>query len=303
VVDFATYAGSVYWAPLSPSEVVYPDTFGLGSWGEDWGLYFSAGCCGNYCAGEHGNWSCRPWRNDVVNEDTGRGIQNVAFGRRFGDNAASPGTRFASGSTVPKNALAGGASFASRAAFANGGHYGAVGRRDSAGFTNGRTATVPRAGAAPLSGPPGVRPTLFSLSPTRSFTPEAPAAFLQLRPVYHSRSGSSIAATMSSLRGTPAREGDTESAGRWSNEGVHGLYGRSSGGAYEIRSSTAHGGRSLGAFGAAYRAGVFGGAHGGFGGYRGGGFGGGSHGGFGGGSHGGGFGGGGHGGGGGGHGR
>src|SRR5579871_5633118 len=51
VVDFSVYGGNICWAPLCPWEVHYPAAFGLGFWGNNWGLSFSIGWAGCYYPG------------------------------------------------------------------------------------------------------------------------------------------------------------------------------------------------------------------------------------------------------------
>jgi len=191
VVSFSVYDGCVAWAPLCPSEVVYP-AGAFGFWGPDWAFSFSIGCAGvfyprgGFCVG-------RPFNNHFVNffSERGRGFDHRDFARGSGSAAFDRFARtneFAAANShfVPFNAShAKGASFARLDSFGGSGRYQPLSTANTSFFSRGRVPAAPGAGQGPVAGPPSVAPTAIARTPSRSFTATAPPQSALQRSLYH----------------------------------------------------------------------------------------------------------------------
>lgn len=189
VVDFCDDGANVAWAPLAPWEVQYPAAISIGFGGGDWALSFSIGQAGCYYPGGADICIGRPWGNAFVNAgwnyyDPGRFdayYSNASYNSYYGQS------RF-----QPYYGSHGGGVFASRYGFTNGGHFNRVSAREAGIFQHGRSYTgAPR--GAQVSGPPNMRPSRASFTPSHSFARNDPPASVAQRAVYRAPVGSRIA--------------------------------------------------------------------------------------------------------------
>jgi FecR protein len=186
VVNFSYYDGDLFWAPLAPWEVHYPDAFALGSFGPGWGVWFSIGFCGVYSpANDH--W-CEAHRFSTRYVNRGGLTRWSGWGSRPALGASGLGQGATAYHFVPAAAQEGGVLHTSAAQFGHaGGISPATPERGMAGFSQGKTFSTQGEGR-PRFGPSQIAPpSRTSWSATSSFTSHARDREVTNRPVYRSR--------------------------------------------------------------------------------------------------------------------
>jgi len=197
VVHFSEYDGAIAWAPLCPSEVRYPPDLRLGTRSGDWSLSFSIGRAAVYYPYNDSYCTARPFNNVVVNRVTYvnnvtnvYNINTAANGSRpdFRPTTVNRNTYFGGAQFVPWNARnAAGVTTARVEAFGGRGEYQPQPRATTAFFARGRSIGAPLAGAAPVAGPLGARPTAMAFTPSRTFLSDArPASPILRRQLFRS---------------------------------------------------------------------------------------------------------------------
>jgi len=162
VVHFSTVDDTVAWCPLAPEEVVYPDAFAIGDYGNSWSLFFSVGGCGVYLADEGGICRPHPWNwgylhaHDWRPDGGDRGGLTPAEIQRHEFGAGIAGGTLVDHPFVPRNQRFGAAVVVGTADFENHGAYRVGGVAATAIFASGH-ATVLTAGH-PVAGPVSVHP-------------------------------------------------------------------------------------------------------------------------------------------------
>lgn len=167
VVDFVDEDPYVGWAPLAPGEVVYPNSINIGFRTGNWWLNFSIGGAAAYYPAGPRYCEARPWDNVYVNRQVN--VYNVT--NIYGHVAPDARRYFVRNSPfVPRNAVRyAGMTRADHRSFMEGGHFQAV-AADPRGnaFRQGRSfASAP--GRWQVSGPPSLRPTRNSFTPTHQY--------------------------------------------------------------------------------------------------------------------------------------
>ncbi len=170
VVAYVDNGSSIGWAPLGPSEVVYPASIGIGFRSGDWSLSFSIGGAAAYYPSSSAYCVARPWDNSYANGQIniygGTSVTNIYNG--YGQS--SGGVFVRNSRFIPQNgSVYAGMTMATHSAFLGGRGYQAP-RADSRGmaFRNGRSFS----GAPSRSqvfGPPGIRPNASSFTHSRTF--------------------------------------------------------------------------------------------------------------------------------------
>ena len=193
VVHFSECNGVVAWCPLAPREVRYPSGVAFGFRAGNWAAFFSIGGAAVYYPTTAGYCAPRVFDTRYVNRVTY--LANLGNGsasyQRFGlsqeSYAANHNTYLSAGATfVPQNArVAAGVSAIASADFGGRISYIPVAKADTSLFVQGRAIAAPPQGSAPLAGPIAAKPTMQSLTPTRTFV-QAPQVLpaIQARPVY-----------------------------------------------------------------------------------------------------------------------
>jgi hypothetical protein len=195
VVDFYQSNDSIAWCPLAPSEVRYPPALSIGFQRGDWSMFFSIGAAAVYYPTSGGYSEPRAWSSGYVNSvtyindstnNTNYNGGNYAGGSRFNHNSYSGASTY-----MPVNArYAAGASLAQVSAFGGRGSYRSLPRNATASFSRGHFVGAPGGGFSPVAGPPAVRPTAISMTPTRSLRSGDPVSSAVLtRAVYSASPG------------------------------------------------------------------------------------------------------------------
>ena len=162
VVHFSTDDDTVAWCPLAPEEVVYPDAFAVGDYGNSWSLFFSIGGCGVFLADGGGICHPYPWSWGYLHgRDWGpgfadRGGLTPAGIERHEFGAGIVGGTLVDHPFVPRNQRFGAAVVVGVGDFENHGAYRVGGTAATAIFATGH-ATVLSAGR-PFAGPVSIRP-------------------------------------------------------------------------------------------------------------------------------------------------
>jgi hypothetical protein len=172
VVAFNDYNGSEAWAPLAPSEVVYPSSLGISYHSGDWSLFFSIGQAGVYYPSRNNVYVGDPWPSSYVNQVTyvnNTTIYNDPYS--YGGGIVNRNTYIANSGYVPYNARYGGATLANVSAFGGPGTFRAVPQTSVATvFSRGQRVAAPPTGQFAASGPAAIRPTALSTTPLRRFS-------------------------------------------------------------------------------------------------------------------------------------
>lgn len=191
VVSFTTYGGGIAWAPLAPEEVRYPAALSVGFRSGDWSLFFSVGGCADYYPVTTSYCQAYPFDPAFLSVSVNIGANFNNYRTFNGGGYFHAGPRF-----VPQNSFrVAGASFVGSGQFGrSSGGFRALGTGGGTYFRQGRS-FAPSVSGRPLRATPMfARPTLASLSPSRTFigrsaVPRSVAA----RPVFHAAAWSSPA--------------------------------------------------------------------------------------------------------------
>jgi len=164
VVDFVDDDSYVSWVPLSPREVVYPAAIDIGFHSGDWWLSFSIGQVASYYPSGRDRCEPRPWDNRYTNQQIN--IYNITNNYNAGANNYVRNSQF-----IPQNAVRyAGMTSATRGAFLNGGQFLAPGADPhGSAFRNGRSFNGAPGHNGLISGPPLLRPSPRSFTPSRTF--------------------------------------------------------------------------------------------------------------------------------------
>ncbi len=192
-VNFSVYDGNVAWAPLAPSEVDYSG-FSLGFGSGDWSAFFSIGGCATYEPIDRHYCRAFPYSPTIINNYTNINYYNNRYNggnlgpvtgySRYLSSAESNYATSRRVGFVPINASrAAGGSVIAETRFATGVQYNTLSRSRAAIFQNG-TVAIPTGRFTRSFGPPSVRPTAVSTTPTRILTRSVAPIQIAQRPVF-----------------------------------------------------------------------------------------------------------------------
>ena len=216
VVSFSVYNGAVAWCPLAPTEVYYPASFSVGFGSGNWFFSFSIGGAACYGPGSGRFCVAHPWGNGFLNRPFG-GFDSRRVAGIYGNRAFVGTSRF-----VPlygRNAFA--ITRTTTAGFSGIGRFQSGTSSDTSIFSKGRALAAPH-GIPPVFGPATVRPTIASLTPSRSFVSDRPSSAITDRPVYRSTLPSAIARLSSPVGKTLSPSEHNNATSRTSTgSGIH----------------------------------------------------------------------------------